>query len=189
VKPSDHQVVGARPGSGGRTRTYDMVVNSHPLCQLSYAGTQLPYSQATEENSRASRTCQGARRCHVQPAAGRRARRAAKLSSRAGPGLPRRPHEARLRPVTRNLGCPRCGCTPQRPPPTPTARPAAMSAPRRPPTSAPRAGSDLTGRGERAAAAIDRCTPRERGVRLSRRSTPSGIRCGPGGAASRGPSL
>lgn len=27
-------------GSGGRTRTYDMVVNSHPLCQLSYAGTQ-----------------------------------------------------------------------------------------------------------------------------------------------------
>ena len=26
-------------GSGGRTRTYDLVVNSHPLCQLSYAGT------------------------------------------------------------------------------------------------------------------------------------------------------
>ena len=26
-------------GSGGRTRTYDMVVNSHPLCQLSYAGS------------------------------------------------------------------------------------------------------------------------------------------------------
>ena len=25
-------------GSGGRTRTYDQVVNSHPLCQLSYAG-------------------------------------------------------------------------------------------------------------------------------------------------------
>ena len=30
-------------GSGGRTRTYDQVVNSHPLCQLSYAGiTELP---------------------------------------------------------------------------------------------------------------------------------------------------
>lgn len=27
-------------GSGGRTRTYDMVVNSHPLCQLSYAGSR-----------------------------------------------------------------------------------------------------------------------------------------------------
>ena len=26
-------------GSGGRTRTYDPVVNSHLLCQLSYAGT------------------------------------------------------------------------------------------------------------------------------------------------------
>ena len=25
-------------GSGGRARTYDMVINSHPLCQLSYAG-------------------------------------------------------------------------------------------------------------------------------------------------------
>ena len=24
--------------SGGRTRTYDLVVNSHSLCQLSYAG-------------------------------------------------------------------------------------------------------------------------------------------------------
>ena len=28
----------ALSGSGGRARTYDMVVNSHPLCQLSYAG-------------------------------------------------------------------------------------------------------------------------------------------------------
>ena len=28
-------------GSGGRTRTYDLVVNSHPLCQLSYAGSPL----------------------------------------------------------------------------------------------------------------------------------------------------
>ncbi len=26
-------------GSGGRIRTYDLVVNSHPLCLLSYAGT------------------------------------------------------------------------------------------------------------------------------------------------------
>ncbi len=26
-------------GSGGRTRTYDPMVNSHLLCQLSYAGT------------------------------------------------------------------------------------------------------------------------------------------------------
>ena len=25
-------------GSGGRIRTYDLVINSHPLCQLSYAG-------------------------------------------------------------------------------------------------------------------------------------------------------
>ena len=30
---------GRKNGSGGRTRTYDLVVNSHPLCQLSYAGT------------------------------------------------------------------------------------------------------------------------------------------------------
>lgn len=29
----------SKNGSGGRARTYDMVVNSHPLCQLSYAGT------------------------------------------------------------------------------------------------------------------------------------------------------
>ena len=27
-------------GSGGRARTYDMLVNSQPLCQLSYTGTQ-----------------------------------------------------------------------------------------------------------------------------------------------------
>ena len=27
-------------GSGGRTRTYDQVINSHPLCQLSYSGTK-----------------------------------------------------------------------------------------------------------------------------------------------------
>lgn len=27
-------------GSGGRTRTYDQAVNSRPLYQLSYAGTQ-----------------------------------------------------------------------------------------------------------------------------------------------------
>ena len=27
-------------GSGGRTRTYDQVINSHPLYQLSYAGTK-----------------------------------------------------------------------------------------------------------------------------------------------------
>ena len=26
-------------GSGGEIRTPDMVINSHPLCQLSYAGT------------------------------------------------------------------------------------------------------------------------------------------------------
>ena len=32
-------VGGLKLGSGGRARTYDMVVNSHPLCQLSYAGT------------------------------------------------------------------------------------------------------------------------------------------------------
>ena len=25
-------------GSGGRTRTYNLVVNSHPLCLLSYTG-------------------------------------------------------------------------------------------------------------------------------------------------------
>jgi hypothetical protein len=25
-------------GSAGRTRTYNLVVNSHPLCQLSYRG-------------------------------------------------------------------------------------------------------------------------------------------------------
>ena len=31
-------------GSGGRTRTYDTVVNSHLLCRLSYAG--IPISQA-----------------------------------------------------------------------------------------------------------------------------------------------
>ena len=30
----------ALSGSGGRARTYDMVVNSHPLCQLSYAGSK-----------------------------------------------------------------------------------------------------------------------------------------------------
>ena len=29
-------------GSGGRTRTYDQVINSHPLYQLSYAGAMTP---------------------------------------------------------------------------------------------------------------------------------------------------
>ncbi len=28
-------------GSGGRTRTYNLSVNSRPLCQLSYAGTMV----------------------------------------------------------------------------------------------------------------------------------------------------
>ncbi len=28
-------------GSGGEIRTPDMVINSHPLCQLSYAGTDI----------------------------------------------------------------------------------------------------------------------------------------------------
>ena len=30
-------------GSGGRARTYDMLVNSQPLCQLSYTGTRVSY--------------------------------------------------------------------------------------------------------------------------------------------------
>ncbi len=30
-----------RLGSGGGIRTPDLVINSHPLCQLSYAGTDL----------------------------------------------------------------------------------------------------------------------------------------------------
>ena len=42
-------------GSGGRTRTYDMVVNSHPLCQLSYTGTR---SGQTSQNKIACRDCQ-----------------------------------------------------------------------------------------------------------------------------------
>ena len=36
-RPKVQRVVAS--GSGGRTRTYDPVVNSHLLCQLSYAGT------------------------------------------------------------------------------------------------------------------------------------------------------
>ena len=40
-------------GSGGRTRTYDKVVNSHPLCQLSYAGP-LRYSTALTRRIRES---------------------------------------------------------------------------------------------------------------------------------------
>ena len=34
-------------GSGGRTRTYDQVINSHPLCQLSYSGTK--YKSAVKD--------------------------------------------------------------------------------------------------------------------------------------------
>ena len=42
AEPSDKEVLPfASNGSGGRTRTYDLVVNSHPLCQLSYAGMKL----------------------------------------------------------------------------------------------------------------------------------------------------
>ncbi len=38
---SDLSVCSIQNGSPGRTRTSDMVVNSHPLCQLSYRGSCL----------------------------------------------------------------------------------------------------------------------------------------------------
>ena len=37
-----------KSGSPGRTRTSDMVVNSHPLYQLSYRGTQHAYSKPSD---------------------------------------------------------------------------------------------------------------------------------------------
>jgi hypothetical protein len=36
IKNPSTKCVGS--GSGGRTRTYDLMINSHPLYQLSYAG-------------------------------------------------------------------------------------------------------------------------------------------------------
>ena len=52
-----------RHGSGGRTRTYDQVVNSHPLCQLSYAGI-------TELRIQNQREKLAGRRISVKAAAG-----------------------------------------------------------------------------------------------------------------------
>ena len=43
-------------GSGGRTRTYDPVVNSHLLCRLSYAGTLNPVAVKFK---RSGKMCQG----------------------------------------------------------------------------------------------------------------------------------
>ena len=45
------QLIRGRPvesGSPGRTRTSDMVVNSHPLYQLSYRGTFYGYTKTEE---------------------------------------------------------------------------------------------------------------------------------------------
>lgn len=36
-------------GSGGGARTPDLVINSHPLCQLSYSGTE-KYAQNFKHN-------------------------------------------------------------------------------------------------------------------------------------------
>ena len=41
TKKPDLKQAGLKLGSSGRTRTADKVVNSHPLYQLSYRGTQL----------------------------------------------------------------------------------------------------------------------------------------------------
>ena len=39
-----------KSGSGGEIRTPDMVINSHPLCQLSYAGTDF-YKLLVKQNN------------------------------------------------------------------------------------------------------------------------------------------
>ena len=38
LRDSEGPISCSEAGSGGRTRTYDQVINSHPLYQLSYAG-------------------------------------------------------------------------------------------------------------------------------------------------------
>ena len=54
-------------GSGGTTWTYDQVVNSHPLCQLSYAGTLIWFSFFVSLSSTMSTlTCVGSLVCRGQ---------------------------------------------------------------------------------------------------------------------------
>ena len=38
-------------GSSGRTRTYNLAVNSRPLCRLSYRGTRVDYNRPESEAS------------------------------------------------------------------------------------------------------------------------------------------